>query len=57
MNPSSHSILNSSTQNDHWDTTGWFVGVLAHLVGWLAAPLRWLGEDNSLLRVYLCRHG
>ena len=33
MNPSSHSILNSSTQNDHWDTTGWFLGALAHLVG------------------------
>ena len=46
MNPSSHSILNSSTQNDHWDTTGWFLGALGASCWFVgsAIALAWRGQ-------------
>lgn len=46
MNPSLHSILNSSTQDDHWDTTGWFIGALGASCWFVgsATALAWRGQ-------------
>ena len=46
MKPSARRSMYSSTQNDHWDTPGWFVGTLGASCWFIgsAVALAWRGQ-------------